>query len=147
MRLLMKVLKNLFGNGTKISVSEIAIKNNENKGISLDDYININHLDNEIIPTNEFVKGKRVYTKRVIIPKLPNSTNIEYATGLPSSGISVVRLDGLYGGIFPINFIFPIEINLSIGTYWYAPNKIQITTGSNRSNIGGYVDVYFYYNQ
>ena len=35
----MKVLKNLFGNGTKISANEIAIKNNENKGTTLDNYL------------------------------------------------------------------------------------------------------------
>lgn len=127
-------------------LSLLNTKNKDNLVNAINDCV-VNYIDNKIVSTNEFLDGKRIYAKRVIISKLPNSTNIEYATGLPSSGISVVRLDGLYGGIFPINFIFPIEINLSIGTYWYAPNKIQIITGSDRSNMGGYVDVYFYYNQ
>lgn len=39
MRTLMKVLKNLFGNNTKISASDIAIKNSNNKGMSLDNYL------------------------------------------------------------------------------------------------------------
>lgn len=39
MRTLMKVLKNLFGNNTKINASDIAIKNSNNKGMSLDNYL------------------------------------------------------------------------------------------------------------
>lgn len=39
MRTLMKVLKNLFGNNTKISAEDIAIKNSNNKGMSLDNYL------------------------------------------------------------------------------------------------------------
>ena len=39
MRTLMKVLKNLFGNNTKISANDIAIKNSNNKGMSLDNYL------------------------------------------------------------------------------------------------------------
>lgn len=35
----MKVLKNLFGNNTKISASDIAIKNSNNKSMSLDNYL------------------------------------------------------------------------------------------------------------
>lgn len=39
MRTLMKVLKNLFGNNTKISANDIAIKNLNNKSMSLDNYL------------------------------------------------------------------------------------------------------------
>ena len=39
MQTLMKVLKNLFGNNTKISAEDIAIKNSNNKGMSLDNYL------------------------------------------------------------------------------------------------------------
>lgn len=100
-------------------------------------------IDNLEVPTKEFVNNKIVYVKRVTIANLPNNKSTEYPTGLPTTGITINRLDGLYGGQFPINFIFSREIGLSIGTYWYNPNLIQITTGSDRSNIGGYVDVYY----
>ncbi len=39
MRTLMKVLKNLFGNNTKISADNIAIKNSNNRAKNLDDYL------------------------------------------------------------------------------------------------------------
>lgn len=39
-KLIMKVLKNLFGNGTKISASEIAIKNSNGRGITIENILN-----------------------------------------------------------------------------------------------------------
>lgn len=39
MRLLMKVLKNLFGNNTKINANDIAIRNIENKAVTLDNFL------------------------------------------------------------------------------------------------------------
>lgn len=40
MRLFMKVLKNLFGTNKKISANEIAIRNIENKAVTLDNFLN-----------------------------------------------------------------------------------------------------------
>lgn len=69
-KLIMRVLKNLFGNNTKISSGEVAIKDGKGKGVTLDNYININYLDNQEIPTNEFINGKRIYAKRIIVGSL-----------------------------------------------------------------------------
>lgn len=109
----------------------------------------INFIENiqngVIIKTNMQSDGKDVYVKRLEISSLPNSTSAEYDAKLPDN-IKVIKLDGLYGGIFPINFVYLIDINLSIGTYYYGGGKIQINTRSNRSSLGGYVDIYFIYN-
>lgn len=87
---IMKVLKNLFGNGTKISAGEVAIKDEKGKAVTLDNYININYLDNQEVPTNEFINGKRVYAYRYSFSQaltkgvevtfnLPFASEIDYA--------------------------------------------------------------------
>lgn len=60
----MKVLSNLFGNNSKINASEIAIKDNNGKAKTLDNYLdNINKYstDEKIIGT--YIDGKPLYKK------------------------------------------------------------------------------------
>lgn len=92
------------------------------------------------------VNNKDVYVMRFNISALPNATSVEYTLSNIPSNIEFVKIDGLYGDSFPINFIYPLDVNLSIGTYLYSKNKVQIITKSNRSTMSGYVDVYFIYN-
>lgn len=109
----------------------------------------INFIENiqngVIIKTNMQSDGKDVYVKRLEISSLPNNASIEYDIEIEGD-VKIVKLDGLYGECFPINFVYPYEISLSIGTYYYGGKKIQINTCSDRSSIGGYVDIYFIYN-
>ena len=117
----------------------------------VDTHINI-LTNGTIVKAGYQVNGKDIYVKRVTINSLPNNSEKNYDTGLSNSTITPVKIEGLYDGTFPINFVYPSAIQYSIGTYirkittGYTTWTIDITTGSNRSSIGGYVDVYFYYN-
>lgn len=82
-RNLMKVLSNLFGNNTKINADTIAIKDSNNEGVEIKDYIDAKFSDSVETPTNEFLNGRRVYSKRLTSYTSMNGTNnLQIAHGI-----------------------------------------------------------------
>ena len=99
-RNLMKVLSNLFGNNTKISASDIAIKNlsnNDNgKSKTLDEYlaedcIDVYSIDERII--GRWKDNKPIYRKTIDCGALPNNCgNI-----IPHNILNVDNIVKIYG--------------------------------------------------
>lgn len=99
--------------------------------------------------TNEYIDDKQVFVKRINIGSLPNADTINVKTGLINSEITVVKLDGIAkyssGATLTLPASYP---NLLGGGIWLATSssteiEIQITTGSDRSEAIGYVNIYY----
>lgn len=99
----------------------------------------------KIIKTPFKWRNKEVYVYEYEVTSLPNATSQNYTTGLPTNGIKCIYLSGLYGNCFPVNFNYVLSRDLDIGTYYYGGGQIQITTGSDRTGMGGFVDIWFVY--
>lgn len=137
MRTLMKILKNLFGNNTKISADNIAI-NTDNGGITLDNCVVIESGSNENGDWIKYNNGFMLCSKRVV------KTNYELTNAWYSlfNNKNDERLDL---GDYPISFISEPRVSLtymSSNSAWIinnegsstdTPGKIQLCTVSSRT--------------
>ena len=117
-----------------------------------DNYFNVNGYiygssatTGQEIPTNEYIDRNRVYRKRVNIGALPNATAKNVSHGL--SNVTFIKMSGMAyrssdGTYFPLPFINPTELTYGIMLTAFT-SYIQITTGIDRSNLTGYVDLYY----
>lgn len=96
--------------------------------------------------TNEYINEKPIFKKRIATGNLPNVSFKNISTGLKN--IDVIKIEGIVknsgGTILPIPFcttttnINNIQVMLTSNG-----ENIQITTGINRSDYSGYIDVYY----
>lgn len=100
------------------------------------------------VATNEYVDGKQVYVKRINCGSLPNTTTKTIATGLSMTSITVIKIIGTCktstGITFPLPFL-GITDNKSgdIPVYIAADGNLTIKAYTNRSEMTGYVNIYY----
>ena len=100
------------------------------------------------VATNEYVDGKQVYVKRINCGNLPNTTTKTIATGLTMTSITVIKIIGACktsaGITFPLPFL-GIADNKSgdIPVYIAADGNLTIKAYTNRSELAGYVNIYY----
>lgn len=93
----------------------------------------------------KWVDGSYIYKKTVNIGNLPNNTTLSVPHGITSIG-KLVKIEGngyraSDQGLFPLPFASvnsPNTIAISAG-----PTTIDVATGMDRSNITGYVTLYY----
>jgi hypothetical protein len=109
-------------------------------------------VTDEIKPTNEWVDGKQVYSKRIYLGEMPNNTVKYVPTGLIANNIYITKIEGTARrkeNAFTVPLPYPDEGNnyqyISYETGSSNPNTIRIATGSDRSDYVGYVNIYFTY--
>lgn len=102
----------------------------------------INIITDEETSTNEFINNKQVFVKRIDCGTLPNATRKIVSTGL--SNIEIIRTNGIALGSniqLPLPFSYP-DIASCIGIM-IVDNSIYINTGTDRTNLIGYIDLYY----
>lgn len=142
MRTLMNILKNLFGNNTKISAEDIAIKDNNGEGITLDEYLNemndrtIYSTDEKVIGT--WIDGKPLYRK-VFTTTMP-STNNSWVNVVNLLQVDMItKLNGILVGADGRKIYIPnyesTEYHYSL-SYQPSTNAIQVY-GNGSISFGG----------
>lgn len=108
-------------------------------------------VTDEIKPTNEWVDGKQVYSKRIDLGYMPNNDVKYVSSGLDIAEIYIIRMEGV-SRRDANRFTVPLpyaDVNhpqyIAYETGSSNPNTIRITTISDRSDYRGHVTVYFYY--
>ena len=145
MRTLMKVLKNLFGNNTKISADNIAVKDSNGKSKTLSNYLsnncsNVFSTSETIIGCNE--DGRKIYRKcfngksdlKNEVKISISSLNIDYiinAYGFVKSTYGQWwSINTYYGSDIPywccFNYVDGSHLSIPVGTYYSYP-KYNIT--------------------
>lgn len=109
----------------------------------------INIITGEIVQTNHYLDDVRIYSKRVNIGTLPNAEVKTVPTGLDPDNIIIIEpLQGIAKSTtdttIPLPFVSTTPLN-AIGLSIDADNNILVTTGIERSNFSGYVNIYFTY--
>lgn len=100
------------------------------------------------VATNEYVDSKQVYVKRINCGNLPNTTTKTIATGLTMTSITVIKIIGACktsaGITFPLPFL-GIADNKSgdISVYIAADGNLTIKAYTDRSELAGYVNIYY----
>lgn len=99
------------------------------------------------VATNEYIDGEQVFRKRIDTGTLPNATYKDVDTGLVSSEINVVRIQGCAkattGVQSPLPFV-SISATNCIAVSLQTTGKIRLDTGVDRSNFTqSYVDLYY----
>lgn len=94
------------------------------------------------------IDGKDVYVKRIFFGDLPNSEIKEVDTGIDFSQYEIIKIEGYckYKNNnvgFPIPFVNPTNLSLSIMVNITDNNCIQILTGNDRSNYVAWFSIYF----
>lgn len=106
------------------------------------------HLGGNVITgtefaTSEYIDSKQVCRKRVNIEALPNTTTKSVKHGL--TNVTFIRLQGVAtndsGTTIPLPFASPsVE---AIVSFSVNNTNVNVTTGMDRSNYSGYVDLYY----
>ena len=92
-----------------------------------------------------WIDGKHIYKKTINLGNLPNATTKTVNHNI--SGITnIIKFEGgayrsLDGGLFPLPYSAPVASN-SIGITG-GTTEIFVATGSDRSNMSGYVTLYY----
>ncbi len=147
-KLIMKVLSNLFGDNTKINANEIALKDEKNKSKCLDDYLKTLTLFNVKIGENAVKTGYKIGDKDVYVQRFncgtgpATNSSKNYDTGL--SNVTLVNIAGRLAASSDI--VWPaigpglrIRFNESSGRLYF-DNAIENLTGYTI-----YLDIYFMY--
>lgn len=96
MRLLMKVLKNLFGNSTKINANDVAIKNIEGKAVTLDEFLsNATIYESGSNNNGNWIK----YTNGILIQWGKQQFGVNFGDFWGYKGSNIMRIQ------YPIKFI------------------------------------------
>jgi hypothetical protein len=122
-----------------------------NEGKQADEKIN-EKIDQHIITgqefaTNEFIDGKQVYRKRINIGNLPNSDTKDVETGL--SNVNPIKIEGMAyrsadNVFFPLPYVDTFSVGNNIAMNFQASlSKIRIVTGTDRTALTGYIDLYY----
>ena len=132
--------------GEVIQETGTASETNVYSAVAVDNKIKTNIVTGQEVATNEYVDGKQIFVKKIDIGALPNATTSVIETGL--SNVTVVK--PVFGYAIHIN---GTTINLPhlavnnmaacVGLNYTSANKIDINTGSDRSDFTGYVEVYY----
>lgn len=104
--------------------------------------------DSSIEKTDMIIGSKPVYVKRLTVVSLPNASTISVPVGITDNitpykfeGMSTRSTDNVY---LPIPYI--ASGNSQIGLNYSGSNKtLSLTTYTDRSNMSGYIDFYFTY--
>ena len=105
-------------------------------------------LDGSIVKCGYKINNKDVYLKRMSIKGFPNASEKVYYTGL--RGCTAVKYDGYIDDgdniitspyCSPYNMASNIEIRLKKDA-----TQVNVTTGSDRTSLSGFIDIYFVYN-
>lgn len=113
-KIFMKVLKNLFGNYEKINASEIALKKDNNKAATLDNYVKKNIITSGLSTNKESTSSK---TEKIMLDKVlsqvGNKLTLENGCIKIGAGVSKVLVSanlleqattaGLYGANIHVN--------------------------------------------
>lgn len=131
----------------------IADTNRENKinvKESLDNKIDCYSISTTPQKIGYKINDKDVYVKKIGIASFPNSKTEFYDTGLEN--VDFVKIEGMAkrdsdGTYFPIPFPSNQLNNVITATASRDTGQVAIITGSDRSALYGYINVYFTYNQ
>lgn len=115
------------------------------QGKVLNDKIPIKITTGSETATNEYIDGKQIYVKRVNLGALPNAGSIEYTTGL--SNVTVIRYSGVAydskKNAFILPFIYSTTAECIALLYLNETGKIRVVTGTDRSVLIAYVNIYY----
>ncbi len=97
------------------------------------------------VKTGKQIEGYDEYVVRVNLGSLPNNASKDYSLGFSINqlinveGSSVRASDG---NIFPLPFV-STEPSANITVLMFNTSTLRITTGSDRSNLTGYLNIYY----
>lgn len=103
--------------------------------------------DGTIAKTNIKVGNKDVYVKRLTVASLPNNSTLSVPIGITDS-ITPYKYNGMaYRSLDNLYFMLPyLSVDTPIPLLYNGANKTMIlTTNTDRSNMSGYIDFYFTY--
>lgn len=108
--------------------------------LEINKYLNKQEIKTgEITPTNNYIDGKRIYVKRIVVESLPNNTDVSIDTGLTDEH-QIVDICGYAtrGASFR-------KIGAPDTLLVYSDNfrKITIQATVDRSTFKGYINIHF----
>ena len=94
------------------------------------------------------IDGKDVYVKRIFCETLPNNTDKTWPLGIDLSNNTIIKVEGYCKSKnnnvgFALPFAHPKTLGMSIMVNITNDNKINITTGYDRSAYDGWFNIYF----
>lgn len=101
------------------------------------------------IKTGRKIDGKEEYVYRINLGSLPNNNTKTY--NLPFTIGKCYRVEGVAhrsvdGVDFPLPYVNPgAGINFCIGIWTQQNKQLVVNAGTDRSNLTGYVDIFFSY--
>ena len=137
-----EVEQNLLSNSTTNVPSVSAVKEAITTNIT---------TDGNPVKTGRIIDGKEEYVKRIDFGALPNNASKEVSSGLVYLDIKIVEIDAVAlndsGTIFILPYIGSFTNTGSIILQLVpSNNNIRIATNTDRSNVNGYINIYFTYN-
>ena len=142
-RNLMKILSNLFGNGSKIKYTEIGVPK-DNKILNIKEYIDNGDVYsfNEVKTNKIWIDSNNVehpiYRKVIDFGYLPNNTYREVDSGL--SNVNICHMYGKATNSSNATITIPeASGGNTIRVVFTTDNKVQIGTTYDRTSFYGYV--------
>lgn len=94
------------------------------------------------------IDNKDVYVKRINFGKLPNATSKSVASGINFDNHTLIKIEGIakYQNnsiAFGLPLAHPTVLANSIMVNIDASNNLVITTGRDRTDYLGYLDIYY----
>lgn len=112
---------------------------------NIDSYNKLEIVTGEERATNEYVDGNRVYIKRIDCGALPNTTSKRIDVGLNLNNIIIQDIRGIArhsnNTTIPIQFNSSQNINYDVSVNLNSSSELVITSGSDRSDFTGFVDL------
>lgn len=151
------IIKAFQSSGVVANVAQVKTQSQDD--VYCCDYVNkaiqVNKETNKEVATNEYIDGKRVYVKRIDFGALPNASSKTVSTGLNVNKVTICKpLMGYAYGIDTNNTHYVLTLPDIAPNYAEGATRLTmsssnsiyniiITTGIDRSNYNGYVDIYY----
>lgn len=137
-----EVEQNLLSNSTTNVPSVNAVKEAITTNIT---------TDGNPVKTGRIIDNKEEYVKRIDFGALSNNASKEVSSGLVYLDIKIIEINAVAlndsGSFFILPYIGGFDNNGSIILQLISSNNsIRITTNTDRSNVNGYINIYFTYN-
>lgn len=97
------------------------------------------------VKTGKQIEGYDEYVLRVNLGSLPNTSSKDYSLGLSINQLINVEGSALResdGSIFPLPFVSN-DASSNITVLMLNTSTLRITTGNNRTNLSGYLNIYY----